>query len=723
LQVQLDDSDTFPLPLETTYLITPIPNGPPAGQILTPEDLNNLPGSVYEVFEPIAKTSRTLYQSHNEIRFYTWGDRECCLPAGATQATLMDGWRSPATAPPQPEPDPECNDDDMPDPPPWAGLERALHLKPGDILIFEEVMGARMGNPADADLRRRHAVCLTKVTPTIDLLQTVQDVASPPATPDSVEGSDPISGTGDETPSSGSPSSESPGNESPGNESVSSQGTGTTIEIINPDAVTTTETSIEIVNPDAVTTTAASSEFGDLPVPLVDIEWSRMDALPIAFCLSALGPAPDCELLTDITVARGNVLLVDHGRTLRNEDLGSVNARPEMAVCQAEGLPSPITPKPYPFRPQLQESPLTFRQPLPPQNTADCSATQLLLQDPRQALPQLMRLTSQLTAASPTASETSLNPLLEWIPVADLLASTASDRHVVAEIDDQGQAHLRFGNGEQGQMPAIGHQFTADYRIGNGPVGNVGAETIAYLVLDQAVSGIRLTPRNPLPAVGGTAPETLAEVKQFAPTAFRDTLQRAITAEDYGAIVKRDFPDQVQQAVAVLQWNGSWYEVLVAIDARDTGTPSAALLAKIEGHLHRFRRIGHDLRVAAAQIVPLQIEMTICVHPDYLRGQVKAAVLEKLSNRLLPNGQRGFFHPDNLTFGDRVSLSPLIALVQATAGVEGVKVKKFNRRYEDDDTALLQGFIPLGPLEIARLDNDPNQPEKGQLILQMGGGR
>ena len=31
-----------------------------------------------------------LYRAHNEISFYTWGERECCLPEGATRATLLD---------------------------------------------------------------------------------------------------------------------------------------------------------------------------------------------------------------------------------------------------------------------------------------------------------------------------------------------------------------------------------------------------------------------------------------------------------------------------------------------------------------------------------------------------------------------------------------------------------------------------------------------------------
>ena len=689
VHLQLTGSETFELPLAQTALITAIPLGPPAGQILTPLALRELPPTAYEVFEPIAQTSRILYQSHNAIRIYTWGDRDCCLSAGATQATLIDGWRSPANPVPPPEPEPDCDDDDQPEPPPWAGLDRALHLQPGDIVIFEEVIGARTGHEADANLRRRHAVCLTKVTPTVDQLQTVQQVTPPPPTVPPVALLTPTA---------------------------------------EPDApvsaIPPTPPAANFPNAVPSSTSTAATEFDDLPVPLLEIEWSAIDALPMSFCLSAIGLAPDCAWLTDITLVRGNVLLVDHGRTRRSEDLGTVTAQPGQATCQAEGLPSPVTPEPDPFRPQLQAGPLTFRQLLPELTPQTCAATHQLQQDPRRALPQLIQVTSQSVPDSPSAGDDRLDPPQIWTPVADLLASTASDRHFVVEIDDQGHAQLRFGTGEQGQPPPVGHQFTADYRVGNGPAGNIGAETIAYVVLDQPISGIQLTPRNPLPAVGGTAPETLEEVRQFAPNAFRDTLQRAITAEDYATIVTRDFAEQVQQAIAVLRWNGSWYEVWVAIDARRTGTPSAALLAQIEGHLHRFRRMGHDLRVTAAQIVPLQIAITVCVQPHYLRGQVKAALLEKLSNRLLPDGSQGFFHPDRLTFGDRVSLSPLIALVQATEGVESVTVTQFHRRCEDDDgTALLQGFIALGPLEIARLDNDPNQPENGQLILQMGGGR
>ena len=39
------------------------------------------------VFEPMQDA--TLFPEHNQIRFYAWGDADCCLPQGATQATLL----------------------------------------------------------------------------------------------------------------------------------------------------------------------------------------------------------------------------------------------------------------------------------------------------------------------------------------------------------------------------------------------------------------------------------------------------------------------------------------------------------------------------------------------------------------------------------------------------------------------------------------------------------
>jgi predicted phage baseplate assembly protein len=310
-----------------------------------------------------------------------------------------------------------------------------------------------------------------------------------------------------------------------------------------------------------------------------------------------------------------------------------------------------------------------------------------------------------------------------WWPKVDLLGSSGTDPHFVVEMDDARRAHLRFGNGELGAQPPANDRFCAMYRVGNGPAGNVGAETISHVVLTNPVDGLALTPRNPLPARGGTPPETVAEVKLFAPHAFRRRLERAITAADYAAIVMRDFPHKVQRATAVLRWMGGWYELLVAVDPRQTTEPDPALLDEIAAHLYRYRRIGHDLVVQPATYVPLDIALDVCVLPHFLRGHVKAALLAAFSSRRLPDGRTGFFHPDNLSFGEGVFLSRLVAAAQAVPGVESVAVTKLQRLFAGPNDEIKNGVLPLGLLEVARLDSDPSFPENGRFTLNLGGGR
>ncbi|MFX8565767.1 hypothetical protein ABTL91_19505, partial [Acinetobacter baumannii] len=86
------------------------------------------------------------------------------------------------------------------------------------------------------------------------------------------------------------------------------------------------------------------------------------------------------------------------------------------------------------------------------------------------------------------------------------------DRDFVAEIDNDGHAHLRFGDGELGRAPEVGSQFTATYRVGGGSAGNIGAEAICRIILTQlTIDGPSISVRNPLPAQGGIDPETIDE--------------------------------------------------------------------------------------------------------------------------------------------------------------------------------------------------------------------
>jgi hypothetical protein len=595
--LSLDAGDVF-----FTTGLDPAGCGGDGGKIRSADDVAKAAPGSFEVFEPMlapGQTSIAIVAAHTEIEIYTWGDTECCLPQGATRATLRDGT--------------------------GGSCPRALKLAIGDLLLLEEVIGPGTGRPEDADPTKRHVVRLTDVEADVD----------------------PV-----------------------------------------------------------------------FQQPVLNVAWDPADALPFPLCLSVITAAPTCQTLTRISVARGNVILVDHGATVTpDEPIGTVGVDSTTGACRCDGTFVEITETAALFRPSLAQEPVTFREPLPVDGSP---AAALLVQDPRQALPVVTLFETPALAAPGSAP-------LTWMPHGDLLDSGPDDRDFVAENDDQGIARLRFGDGDLGRQPPARSQFTAHYRVGNGPAGNVGRDTITEIVLrTTSITGVFLHARNPLPATGGAAPEPIAEVKQLAPGAFRRVLERAITAADYATLAEAPggVPSTaIQGAAAELQWSGSWYEAHVAVDPLGSDVASADLLASVAAGLAPFRRIRHDLRVAAARYVPLDIALDVCVLPHHIQRDVVAAVLDVLSNRRLANGRLGFFHPDRLTFGQGIFLSQIVAAAQAVPGVQSVNITTFKRLFEPASGELASGVLPLRFLEIAQLDNDPNEVENGRLTIHAGGGR
>lgn len=132
---------------------------------------------------------------------------------------------------------------------------------------------------------------------------------------------------------------------------------------------------------------------------------------------------------------------------------------------------------------------------------------------------------------------------------------------------------------------------------------------------------------------------------------------------------------------------------------------------------------GHDLRVNQPVQVSLEINLLVCVRAGYFRSDVRRGLLDVLGNRQRADGTRGLFHPDNFSFGQTFFLSPLYAAARTVPGVASVQVTRLQRQGQADPKPLADGFIRLGRLEIARLDNDPNFPEHGVLRLNLHGGK
>jgi hypothetical protein len=456
--------------------------------------------------------------------------------------------------------------------------------------------------------------------------------------------------------------------------------------------------------------------------PYTEIAWAAGDALPFPFCLSSVTDAG--ELQDNVSVALGNIVLADHGMTiLAPEPLGSVPAPdPVLAPVSVANCDQCTTQQPAftppRFRPPLKQGPLTQIATITRTEEVQGRRTPLRF-DP--------------TAPASAAFDWDMEHVLPavrlgdssgelWLPQRDLLSSDAFSPEFVAEVDNGGRAHLRFGDDEYGLQPGEGTVLWALYRVGNGARGNVGAESIAHLrggaLLDAAIWIDSVS--NPLSARRGVEPETLEQARQDAPAAFREQ-RRAVTPEDYARRAGQH--PEVQRALATLRWTGSWYTVFVTVD-RLGGLPvDAAFKQELLAFIEPYRMAGQDLEIVRPRYVPIELEINVCVLPDYFASDVEAALRDVFGSGYRADGSHGFFHPDKFTFGDPVVLSRIYAAAQAVPGVAHLEITILRRLGTGLPLVPASATLAIGASEIARLDNDPNFPDRGVVRFTRKGGR
>ena len=777
------------------------------------------------VFQPMQDA--VLYPELNQMSFYTWGDNNCCLPRGATEATLLGSFPN---------------------------------LQPGAVLIFQEMMGPQTGDPADADIRHRCAVRLTAVTtqnsqgqPLVDPLfeagtgNVVVSASQHPTPVTEIQWS-----TEDALPFPVCISStfkNSNGDEQTltnvsvvfGNVVLADQGlsfTGTPLGAVpeptifhapdpaadrcNPTAAVPYPVRYRPLIPDSPITQAVKLPLAGSPVtpgivPLLPnafvsltdssgficlmIQADQPFAWPQYFGITAEPDAlhPGNFDLSVVYNPPGGATGVASPVTLETfTNLSITNTDPNYAVTQINiysrfvQVPStyspPLTPPTsFPAAPtmlansgpiNLQDSggntylivqptnPSTWppnfgvlsqgnqQQPSifnllvvynPPSggvgvqvpivveefdNVSLATVAQVFVsgsqlvnvksftQEPNLSLSASALMNYDANQAVPEISLRGVSHGITttWTPEPDLLADSPTDPHFVVEVESNSTAYLRFGDNTNGLTPASGTVFAADYRIGNGTAGNVGAESLIFLAADPRI----LSCTNPLPATGGADPETNDQIRRRAPQAFM-TQERAVTMADYERVAEMN--SLVDKAVATLRWTGSWYTVFITAEPKGAGNLTPSLSKAIARNVNRYRLAGQDIQLESPQYVPLQIDLTVCVDPAYFQADVKQALLQVLGCQLLPNGQKGLFFPDNFTFGQTAYLSPIYAAARQVAGVLSVTATAFQPAGPPTQLYLSEGEIPLGPFQIARMDNDPSLPDHGQLTLSMQGGK
>jgi hypothetical protein len=765
------------------------------------------------VFEPMQEAD--LFVEHNIMQFYTWGDANCCLPQGATEATL-------------------------------AGTYPNLQV--GDVLIFEEVMGPQTGFAADADLRHRYAVRLTSVA--------IQDAQGQPLV-------DPLFEQGTGKPITSSSQLPTPVTEIQWSQddalpaplcltsSFKNSSGGTTVlpavsvalgnVVLADQGLTMTSVPLPLVPepslvvagsgtanrctppktkylpvryrpmiPQSPVTQAVSLPLAGSPVTsgavallptgfvsLTDsngstclmvqadnpLGWPQYFGVyatasgtsPASFNLSVVYNPPGTPSNAGIVLEKFTGLTLGAGGNAASQIDGFSQF---MTVAPAGST----TPTLFPATPTMFQTigattlsdkgghaylTVTLTNPLswPPQfavlaqgNLTTPSEFNLLLvyQPPDGAVgiltPVVVEQFNNLTLATVSSTFSDQSRLLtvltfegepnpglsaydlmnydasdavpfitlndgvnKWTPVPNLLASGPEDKNFVVEVEYNGNAYLRFGDDMYGMSPVADTAFTASYRIGTGTAGNVGAGSL-IISTDPRITSCT----NPLPATGGIDPETMAQIRRRAPQAFL-TQERAVTMTDYANVTEQN--PQVEDAYATLRWTGSWYTVFVTAEPLNGGILGKPLQRTLTQYVNHYRLAGQDLQLESPDYVSIEIKLTVCVNPNYFQANVEKTLIQVLGSGTLPNGKPAIFAPGSFKLGQTVYLSPIYAAARTVAGVQSVTAHVFQPQGVKTKAFLHAGEIPMGPFQVARMDNDPSLPANGQLTLVMKGGK
>ena len=305
--------------------------------------------------------------------------------------------------------------------------------------------------------------------------------------------------------------------------------------------------------------------------------------------------------------------------------------------------------------------------------TGGRSVTELLgdgaASTPNQAFALKQSPLTYTQAQTPTGRKSSLTVRVNsaaWTPVPCLYAQppTAQVYATVGQIG--GTAVVQFGDGVEGAVLPTGQgNVMAEYRVGLGQAGNVGAGAISTL-LDRplGVSGVT----NPMAATGGQDPQSADDIRANAPQGVL-TLGRAVSITDYqtfaGAFAG------IAKAYALWIPNGANRGVFVTVAAAGGAAlpPGDLTLANLVASLTAYG--NPQIRVQAQSFYEtlFGLEADIAYDPAYDAKATRAAVLALLTSTY------GFAAR---SFGQGVSSDEIAALIQGVTGVTAVNVKKLS---------------------------------------------
>ncbi|MFC3677414.1 putative baseplate assembly protein [Ferrovibrio xuzhouensis] len=273
---------------------------------------------------------------------------------------------------------------------------------------------------------------------------------------------------------------------------------------------------------------------------------------------------------------------------------------------------------------------------------------------------------------------------IAWREVDSLLDSLPASQVYTVQRDRSGRATIRFGNGRHGARPASGiDNIVASYGIGIGTGGNVPANRLQQMLQPPQFVD---TVTNPMPATGGTDPDSLATLRRIAPITTL-SLDRIVTAMDYETFAM-SFAGIAKARSTVLP--GDRRQVCLAVAGQDGAAvpPGSALYDRLRDAIAGASDPGLTCRLVSYTPRLFTLGARLSLDPRRDAEAILAAA------RSLVLARFGFAAR---TFGQGVAASMVIAALQSVDGVTGVVLTEF-----DSGTALPErhSWLPAASLQV-----------------------
>lgn len=226
------------------------------------------------------------------------------------------------------------------------------------------------------------------------------------------------------------------------------------------------------------------------------------------------------------------------------------------------------------------------------------------------------------------------------------------------EVNSDEKLVVKFGDGICGVIPPNGNSIVAEYYVGNGEEGNIGADILSRF--DTSIVGVSSV-SNPNPAYGGADVETVDEMKRNL-RSFVRMLNRATSLKDFEDILydKKNFDNGVVRKVKALIADKT---IKVIVQSYTDTTQN--FLDEVKSYLDSKKVVGVIVGVDKPVDYSFDVVMDLYVKDRF----DKTTVASEVSNAL-----QKYYKEEGGDLGKKIKVGDIYRITMEIEGVDYCKV-------------------------------------------------